>query len=412
MWSKFQNCSCFAIFKFFFVVSIAQNSQKHSVNTQRWFDNIWNVCFVCHWVDIFKVLFWFVCMLSQVIICSVSNSPKFTPTKWEQKFEVGCCFWIEAKFFRRVVSKSQFAFIDAHVQEPFFTEVSPISKPFKVCARFAEEFKFHLFKFSCSENKVSWCDFVSKWFSDLANAKRHSASCWSQNIFEVCKNALCCFRSKINCVCWIFSYTHKCFKHKVKLSDWCKVTLSTFWTLDLVVSNKFFHFFVVCFPTRDVDVQVVFCNIVSNKLVCSVTRFAWFAIHQWVGKSTQVTRCLPNSWIHQDCAVKADIVFAFCYKFLPPSFFDVVFEFYTQRTVVPCICKTAIDLTSWKYKTSWFAKVYDFFHCQILLFAHKNSPFCVFSIGNKKPLCLFKHRGDYIYNRCSTLFYKNESYLV
>jgi glycyl-tRNA synthetase len=35
-------------------------------------------------------------------------------------------------------------------------------KNFDFFTRFTEEFKFHLFKFSCSENEVTWSDFITE----------------------------------------------------------------------------------------------------------------------------------------------------------------------------------------------------------------------------------------------------------
>ena len=38
---------------------------------------------------------------------------------------------------------------------------------------FTEKFIFHLFKFSSSKNKVTWCNFISKSFTNLTNTKRY-----------------------------------------------------------------------------------------------------------------------------------------------------------------------------------------------------------------------------------------------
>ena len=39
------------------------------------------------------------------------------------------------------------------------------------------------------------------------------------NVFEVYKDTLCSFGTKINCVCGVFRNTDKCLEHKIELFD-------------------------------------------------------------------------------------------------------------------------------------------------------------------------------------------------
>lgn len=41
---------------------------------------------------------------------------------------------------------------------------------------------------------------------------------------------------------------------------------------------------------------------------------------------------------------------------VPPVFFHAVFEFHSERTVVPCVSQTAVDLGSWEDKTPALAE--------------------------------------------------------
>ena len=52
--------------------------------------------------------------------------------------------------------------VNSQIKEPFFAEFFPMRKPFKISPGFAEKFEFHLFKFTCSESEVSWCDFIAE----------------------------------------------------------------------------------------------------------------------------------------------------------------------------------------------------------------------------------------------------------
>ena len=80
--------------------------------------------------------------------------------------------------------------------EPIAAEAAPVIKPFKVCARLAEEFKLHLLEFTHAEYKLTRCDFVSEGFA----AEGNFLSCCSLHIRKVYENALCRFGAKINFV--------------------------------------------------------------------------------------------------------------------------------------------------------------------------------------------------------------------
>ena len=45
-------------------------------------------------------------MLCKVVICSVSNAPKLTPTEGEEELDIGGCLGIEAKLLGIMVTKS------------------------------------------------------------------------------------------------------------------------------------------------------------------------------------------------------------------------------------------------------------------------------------------------------------------
>ena len=106
-------------------------------------------------------------MLSQVIICTVSDSPQLTPSEWEKELNVCSSLTVEGKLFLIMVTVTYFLIFQS-VQ----AEALPVIKPLKVCVRFAEELKLHLLELSCTECKVTRCDLVSERFSDLSDTKR------------------------------------------------------------------------------------------------------------------------------------------------------------------------------------------------------------------------------------------------
>ena len=101
-------------------------------------------------------------MLCEVVVCSVSHTPKFAPAKREFVFKVGCSFGIEAKLFRVVVTKPEVILVDVKRIKPITAEASPIIKPLKVSTRLTEKFKLHLLKFSYTEDEFARSNFVSE----------------------------------------------------------------------------------------------------------------------------------------------------------------------------------------------------------------------------------------------------------
>ena len=90
---------------------------------------------------------------------------------------------------------------------------------------------------------------------------------------------------------------------------------------------------------------------------------AFFAFHQFVGEpGGQMTGCLPNLWIHQDCRIQSDDVFMVFYHFIPPGFFNIIFHFNPQRSEIIGRAETAVNFRGRKNKPSSFGQRYDFLH--------------------------------------------------
>ena len=214
-------------------------------------------------------------MLSKVVICSISNAPKFAPAEWEEVFKVCCSLRIEAKLFFGVVTKSEIFLFDIEGIEPITAEASPVIEPFKVSTRLAEEFKLHLLKLSYSENEVTWSNFVSERFTNLSNTERNFFTACTLNISKVYEDTLCRFRTKIDFVLAILSNALKSFEHKIELANICEVMLATKWAWNLLFFDVVHHFFVG--PACNISAVKVF-----DEIICSVTSFALTTIHKRV----------------------------------------------------------------------------------------------------------------------------------
>ena len=74
-------------------------------------------------------------------------------------------------------------------------EASPVLEPFQIFPWLAEKLKLHLFEFTCTESKVTWRDFITEAFTDLADTKWQFFTHRTLYVFEVNENPLCCFRT-------------------------------------------------------------------------------------------------------------------------------------------------------------------------------------------------------------------------
>ena len=138
----------------------------------------------------------------------------------------------------------------------------------------------------------------------------------------------------------------------------------------IVIFNEVHHFFLRPSIYRALQFNSVLLAEILNDLVCAETLMTFLTVHQRVREASQMSGCNPCLRVHQDCTVNADILGVFLNKFLPPCFFHVVFQLYTQRAIIPCVCQTAVNFGTGVNKASVFCQCYDFFH---RFYCHLNS---------------------------------------
>ena len=308
-------------------------------------------------------------MAGQVIIGSVRNAPQLAPAEREFIFDICCTLAVVRQFFRRVISQTDCILCHIQAQQEVFAVFSPVIQPFQICTGFAEEFQLHLFKFSGTEGEVTGCDFVTEGFTNLTDTEGQFFSCGSLHIFEVYEDTLCGFGTQINHVFRILCYALEGLEHQVKLTDICEVMRAAGRACNLIIVYEFLHFF-ICPAVYNHFGHIMGCHVVFNQLIGAETLLTFLTVHQRVGEAANVTGCHPCLGVHQDCTVNADILGVFLNKFLPPCFFHVVFQLYTQRAIIPCVCQTAVNFGTGVNKASVFCQCYDFFH---RFYCHLNS---------------------------------------
>ena len=288
-------------------------------------------------------------MLSKVIVGPVRNAPELAPAPRKSVFDICRCLGIETELFHFVIAETQVFRISAQAQDPVHAELAPVRKPVIICTRLAEEFHFHLLKFTCTEDKVARCDLIAERFADLTDAERQLLSVSALYTLEVNEHTLCRFRSQVDRALGVFQCSLECLEHQVELTDRREIMRTAVRTRDMVLVNIVLHLLICPAFRRHCAVGERF-----DQLICSVSGLALSAVHQRIRESLQMSGSLPDSRIHQDRCLYFNIVRIFLYKFLLPCTFDVVFQHNAVRTVIPRIGQTAVNLGALEYKARIF----------------------------------------------------------
>ena len=142
-------------------------------------------------------------------------------------------------------------------------------------------------------------------------------------------------------------------------------------TRNLLFYNKVLHLFLRPGIYGALQSNPVFLTEILYQLIRTKTLFTLFTVHKRIGKACQMTGSHPCLRVHQNSTINAYIVLGFLHKLLPPGFFNIVFQLYTEISVIPSICEPAINFGSRIYKTSGLCQGNNGVHR--LVFCHNTS---------------------------------------
>ena len=352
-----------AALKGLLIISRAQEGQDDTVGAQGRLDDVRDVSFLLLVVKVGHVLAGLVLVLGQVVIGTVRDAPEFAPAEGEEELDIGGRSGIEGKLFLVVVTQTHLFRLHAQGDQPVLAEVLPVSEPFKVCVRLAEEFHFHLLKFSGTEGEVAGGDLVTEGLADLADTERQFLPGGPLDVLEVYKDTLGCLGTQIYGSAGVFGNALEGLEHQVELTDIRPVELAAGRAGNAELVDKAHHF--VRGPAVNGAVQCHFVGtgIIFDQLVSAETLAAGLAVHQRIGKAGQMSAGYPCTGVHQDGAVYADVLRTFLHEFLPPCFFYVVLELYAKPAVIPCVGKSAVDLGTGMNKASAVTQRNNLVHC-------------------------------------------------
>ena len=155
-------CTYISLTDLFFVVCRTKKCKNYTVCTERRLDDIRKISLIFRIIKICKILAGYCLMTSKIIICTICDAPKFTPSKGESELNISRSLAIECKLCFLMITKSYLFFLYTKADQPVMAELSPIFEPFKICSWFTEKFKFHLLKCTCTESEVAGCDLVTE----------------------------------------------------------------------------------------------------------------------------------------------------------------------------------------------------------------------------------------------------------
>jgi hypothetical protein len=79
---------------------------------------------------------------------------------------------------------------------------------------------------------------------------------------------------------------------------------------------------------------------------------AFLTVHKRIGERAQMSGRDPCLRIHEDSAVKTNVVWIFLNEFLPPCLLYVILQLNAEIAVIPCICKSTVDLRTREDKSA------------------------------------------------------------
>ena len=200
---------------------------------------------------------------------------------------------------------------------PLETGVHPVVEPLFVGPRLHEELELHLLELARPENEVPRRDLVPERLPDLGDSEGDLLARRRLNIQEVYVGALSRLGPQIDHGRIILHRPHKRLEHEVEEAGFTEGVLGsaggTLTAFDL--------------------------GEIGAKAPVAVA-----TLDERIREAVHVPRGLPNLRMHQDRRVEPLDIVTLMHHCAPPAFFDVTFQFDTERTVVPHRPRSTVDL--------------------------------------------------------------------
>ena len=356
------------------VIGVHQEGQGDPVGAQGGLDYIGDVVLAALLVKVGLILAGGVLVGGQVEVGAGGHAPQLAPAEGEDKLKVGGGVGVVAQLLGVVVPQTQVLVPDAQAQQPVVAELLPVGEPLQLGPRLAEELQFHLLKLTGAEGEVARGDLVAEGLADLTHAEGQLPACGALDVLEVDKNALGGLGAEVDGVLGVLGDPLEGLEHQVELADVRPVELAAGGAADVVLLHKGLHLRLAHGVHAVAQLEAVLLTPVLDDLVGAEALLALLTVHQGVREAAHMAGGHPHLGIHQDGGVQTHVIGVLLDKLLPPCLLHIVFQFHTQRTVVPGVGQAAIDLRAGEDKSPSLAQSDDFFHGLFTVF-HVSSSF-------------------------------------
>ena len=102
---------------------------------------------------------------------------------------------------------------------PCKTCLLPLLEPIHFGARLNEELHLHLFELTHTEDELASYDLVTEGFTNLSDTERYLHTARLLHVEVVNEDALCRFRTEVDCACAFSGRTYFGLKHEVELAN-------------------------------------------------------------------------------------------------------------------------------------------------------------------------------------------------
>ena len=103
-------------------------------------------------------------------------------------------------------------------------------------------------------------------------------------------------------------------------------------------------------------------ELLLDQMVGPESALAGLAVDQRIVEVDDVTRRLPDAWVHQDAGIEADHVAPPVDEGPPPELLDVVLQLNAERSVIPGVGQTAVDIGAGKNESASLGERDDLVH--------------------------------------------------
>src|SRR5712664_2712201 len=325
----------------FFCIGVTQHYQRRAVRSRRRLDHVRNEPLVGLRIEIIELLPGMLLVIRQIEVGAVVDPLELLPAEREFILDVVRLPGVMCELVLVVLMPAQLVGTDAESFDPFHPLPAPEFEPLVLAAGLHEELHLHLLEFARPENKVAGRDLVAERLPDLRDAKGNLLPRGLQHVEIVDVDPLGGLGPQVDHRGLLLDRPDERLEHEIELTWRGEGPFAAaYGALGVRLARRAFD-----------------RGIVGPKSV-----LALLAVHERIGESRNMPRCLPDLGMHQDGRIEAFDIVAFVHHRSPPALLDVLLELDAERPVVPHGAEAAVDLGRLKHEAAPLGQRHELLH--------------------------------------------------